>query len=300
MIKVSDFYKKLFGGKVYKVSIDAGCTCPNRDGTKGTGGCIFCSATGSGDFAAGRNFSVAEQIEQAKLLVNKKFSRKAARGEAVEKKYIAYFQNFTSTYGDEDLLLAKFREAAGAKDIVGIAIGTRPDCLSEKMLHGLGELSRETFLQVELGFQTANEKTAEYCRRGFNNETYSKAVEALHKAGNIHVVTHVIFGLPGDSEKDMLGTVKNAVSAGTDGIKITVLFVLEGIDIALDYKAGKFKVLEKNEYLLLIKKALELIPENVIIHRLTGDPPKKLLIAPEWTCDKKRVLNDLNKIIDCV
>jgi len=299
MVKVSEYYKSLFGTKVYKISIDAGCTCPNRDGKLGTGGCIFCSASGSGDFTASRNLSILEQIEQAKLLVNSKFSRKSARGEEVEKKYIAYFQNFTSTYGDEDILLEKFRIAATAKDVVGIAIGTRPDCLSKKMLEGLGELSKNHFVQIELGFQTCNEQTADYCRRGFKNQIYYEAVEKLHAAGNIHVVTHIIFGLPGDSEEDMLESVSKAVNAGTDGIKITVLFVLEGTDLAKDFAQKKFSVLEKEEYFELLKKAIKLIPESIIIHRLTGDPPKKLLIEPQWTADKKRVLNDLNKILHC-
>lgn len=308
MISVSDFYKKIFSQKVYKIAVDAGCTCPNRDGKIGWGGCIFCSQSGSGDFIPGRNLPIEKQIEEAKLLVERKFSRAAARGECVSKKYIVYFQNFTSTYagrgGDEERLFDLFERAVSAPDVVGIAIGTRPDCLSEGMLAFLGELSRRTFVQIELGLQTVNEKTAQYCRRGFSNDTYRLAVQRLHAAGlagtelgGIHVVTHVIFGLPGDSEDDMMKTVKAALVAGSDGIKITVLYVVGGTDLAAEYRAGKFKTLEKEEYYSLIQKALALLPEDMVVHRLTGDPPKRILIAPEWTSDKRRVMNEISALI---
>ncbi len=305
MIFVSDFYKKIFSQKVYKIALDAGCSCPNRDGKIGRGGCIFCSQTGSGDFIPSRSLPIEEQIEKAKTLVEGKFSRAAARGEKVSKKYIAYFQNFTSTYagpdGDESRLFDLFERAVRAPDVVGIAIGTRPDCLTEKMLAFLGELSRRTYVQIELGFQTANEATAEYCRRGFSNGTYQQAVSSLHAAaesggGCIHVVTHVIFGLPGDSASDMMNTVRESLAAGTDGIKITVLYVVEGTDLAAEYRAGKFKTLEKEEYFDLLKKALDLLPQDMVVHRLTGDPPKRILIAPEWTADKKRVMNELRTL----
>lgn len=308
MISVSDFYKKIFSQKVYKIAVDAGCTCPNRDGNLGYGGCIFCSQSGSGDFVPGASLPVEKQIEEAKALVERKFSRAAARGENVSKKYIVYFQNFTSTYagrdGDEGRLFDLFERAVSAPDVVGIAIGTRPDCLSDKMLAFLGRLSARTYVQIELGFQTANEKTAQYCRRGFGNEVYLAAVRRLHAAGlagtesgGIHVVTHVIFGLPGDSEEDMMNTVKTALGAGTDGIKITVLYVVEGTDLAAEYRAGKFKALEKEEYYSLLKKALPLLPENMVVHRLTGDPPKRILIAPEWTSDKRRVMNEIKELL---
>ncbi len=306
MISVSDFYKKIFSQKVYKIAVDAGCTCPNRDGTLGYGGCIFCSQSGSGDFVPGASLPVEKQIEEAKALVERKFSRAAARGENVSKKYIVYFQNFTSTYagqaGDEARLFDLFERACAAPDVVGIAIGTRPDCLSEGMLAFLGGLSRRTFVQIELGLQTVNENTAEYCRRGFKNEVYLAAVRRIHAVaescgGFIHVVTHIIFGLPGDSEEDMMNTVKTALGAGTDGIKITVLYVVGGTDLAADYRAGKFKTLEKEEYFSLIQKALVLLPEDMVVHRLTGDPPKRILIAPEWTSDKRRVMNEIKELI---
>ena len=306
MISVSDFYKKIFSQKVYKIAVDAGCTCPNRDGTLGYGGCIFCSQSGSGDFVPGASLPVEKQIEEAKALVERKFSRAAARGENVSKKYIVYFQNFTSTYagqaGDEARLFDLFERACAAPEVVGIAIGTRPDCLSDEMLEFLGELSRRTFVQIELGLQTVNENTAQYCRRGFGNEVYQAAVRRIHAAaescgGFIHVVTHIIFGLPGDSEEDMMNTVKTALGAGTDGIKITVLYVVGGTDLAADYRAGKFKTLTKEEYFSLIQKAVKLLPENMVVHRLTGDPPKRILIAPEWTSDKRRVMNEIKMIL---
>ena len=302
MLTVSDFYKSLFGQKVYKISVDAGCTCPNRDGTLGVGGCLFCSQNGSGDFIFGRDLAIEEQIEQAKKLVEKKFSRKAARGEGVAKKYIVYFQSFTSTYGDQKRLTALFERAVAAPDVVGIAIGTRPDCLTKEMLAFLGKLSARTFVQVELGFQTANEATADFCRRGFKNEVFFEAVGRLHAAakahgGVIHVVTHVIFGLPGDNASDMFTTVQEAVHAKTDGIKITVLYVVEGTGLARLYAEGKLRTLEKEEYYDLLREAIKLIPKEVVIHRLTGDPPKKILIAPEWTTDKKRVMNEIAALL---
>ena len=285
---VSDFYKKLFGSKVYKLSLDAGCTCPVRDGSLDSRGCIFCSQNGSGDFVPSRTLTIPEQIEEAKKLVESKITTP---------KYIAYFQNFTNTYGDLDQLSRKWNEAVSCKDIVGLAIGTRPDCLSSECLNILAELAEKTFVQVELGFQTSNEETAKYIRRHFMNDTYLNAVQALHKASSkIHVVTHIIFGLPGETSEVMMNTVRFVVAAGTDGIKIMNLYVLKNTDLALDYERGLFKALDFQEYLELLKQALTIIPNNIVVHRLTGDPPKSQLIAPEWVKNKKRVLNELKKL----
>lgn len=292
---VSDYYKQLFGTKVYKLSIDAGCTCPTRDGTLGTGGCIFCSANGSGDFTPSRQLSISQQIEQAKKLVDAKFSRK----KNVPKKYIAYFQNFTNTYGDHERLKSLYQEAIDCQDVVGISIATRPDCLDDDILQFIALLSKKTFVQLELGFQTATEETAKYVRRGFTNSVYDAAVRRAHNASpSIHVVTHVIFGLPGDTPELMLNSVKHALTAGTDGLKLTVLYVLKGTDLEKDFAAGKFNVLEMEEYVALVEQALKIIPENIVIHRLTGDPPKSLLAAPQWTTDKKRVLNVMKDLLD--
>lgn len=289
---VSSFYKKLFGCKVYKISLDAGCTCPTRDGTKGSRGCIFCSATGSGDFAASRNKPVSEQIEDAKKLV---------AGKIADGKYIAYFQNFTNTYGDPERLGKLYEEAAFAKDICGISIGTRPDCLNEEILKSISKLcdkgdEKNPFLvSIELGLQTVNEKSAEFIRRGFPLEEYFKAVKKIRETDSrIHIVTHAIFGLPGESEKDMVDTVRT-ICQTADGIKISCLHILKGTDLYDLWEKGEVPVLEEEEYYALIGKALEVIPEDFVIHRLTGDGAKSILAAPMWTANKRRVHNELSR-----
>lgn len=291
---VSAFYKSIFGNKVYKISLDAGCTCPNRDGTIGTGGCIFCSNSGSGDFVPSKNLSIAKQIEEAKKLVENKIKNQSKN----QNQYIAYFQNFTNTYGNISILSKKWNEALSCSQIVGIALGTRPDCLGDEVLQVLSKLANKTFLQIELGFQTSNETSSKYIRRGFSNNVYFDAVKKLKNANpKIHIVTHVIFGLPGETEVDMLQTVKDVVNAKSDGIKITSLYILKNTDLATDYFSKKFEPIEMDEYFSLIEKALKIIPENMIIHRLTGDPPKNLLIEPTWTTDKKRTLNMVNNLL---
>ena len=291
---VSTFYKSIFGNKVYKISLDAGCTCPNRDGTIGTGGCIFCSNSGSGDFVPSKNLSIAKQIEEAKKLVENKMKNHSKN----QNQYIAYFQNFTNTYGNISILSEKWNEALSCSQIVGLALGTRPDCLGDEVLQVLSKLANKTFLQIELGFQTSNETSSKYIRRGFSNNVYFDAVKKLKNANpKIHIVTHVIFGLPGETEVDMLKTVKDVVNAKSDGIKITSLYILKNTDLATDYFSKKFEPIEMDEYFNLIEKALKIIPENMIIHRLTGDPPKNLLIEPTWTTDKKRTLNIVNNLL---
>ena len=287
---VGEFYKEKFGSKVYKIAIDAGCTCPTRDGTKGNKGCIFCSANGSGDFVPSKKLSISEQIKQAKEIIQKKVKK--------EIKYIAYFQNFTNTYGDEKLLVQKYNEAINCENVCGISIATRPDCISSSILKEIAALCKKTFVTIELGFQTSKEESADYIRRGFSNQEYLETVNRIHQADSrIHVVTHLIFGLPGETHDDMMNSVKFCLNAKTDGIKFTVLYVLKGTDLEKDYQAGKFDVLEMDEYFALLKSALELIPPKIVIHRLTGDGPKKLLIAPMWTANKKNVLNAINNTI---
>ena len=287
---VGEFYKEKFGSKVYKIAIDAGCTCPTRDGTKGNKGCIFCSANGSGDFVPSKKLSISEQIKQAKEIIQKKVKK--------EIKYIAYFQNFTNTYGDEKLLVKKYNEAINCENVCGISIATRPDCISSSILKEIAALCKKTFVTIELGFQTSKEESADYIRRGFSNQEYLEAVKRIHQADSrIHVVTHLIFGLPGENHEDMMNSVKFCLNAKTDGIKFTVLYVLKGTDLEKDYQAGKFDVLEMDEYFAMLKSALELIPPKIVIHRLTGDGPKKLLIAPMWTANKKNVLNAINNTI---
>lgn len=289
-LSASEFYKSIFGCKAYKIAIDAGCTCPNRDGTCGTRGCIFCSQSGSGDFAANRLLPISRQVENAKKLVQ------AKNKEGV---FIAYFQNFTNTYGDAIQLKQKYYQALACPGVKAIAIATRPDCLSGEILQILQELAQKTFVIVELGLQTSDEKTAEYIHRGYKTPVFEKAVKALHEcAPNIHVVCHVIFGLPGESAEKMIKTVQYAVNCGIDGIKICVLHILEGTDLAEEWRNGKIKCLNMEEYFEILGQALKIIPPGVVIHRLTGDGAKRILLAPMWTADKKRVHNALKKYIE--
>nr|WP_318680798.1 TIGR01212 family radical SAM protein [uncultured Treponema sp.] len=304
-LSVNEYYKKTFGHKVYKLSLDAGCTCPNRDGTKGTGGCIFCSASGSGEFSADRNLSITEQIEKAKQLVQHKIKNENLSSS----NYIAYFQNFTNTYGDENSLIQKYTEALKNPSIAGISIATRPDCLSQSILKKINELSKTEFpvplkkqkkhFSIELGLQTSCQKSVEYINRRYQNEEYTDAVLHIKKLNpDIHIVTHIIFGLPSETEEDMLNSVKFAVNAGTDGIKIQVLNVLKGTRLEEEYLKTKFHIMQIDEYFELVKKALKIIPPEIVIHRLTGDGAKRLLIEPKWVSDKKFVLNNfLNKIL---
>lgn len=281
--KLSDYLQARFGCKVYKLALDGGMTCPNRDGTCGTGGCIFCGGDGSGAFAQSGQ-SVWEQIEQAKTRVRAKMK---------DGKYIAYFQNFTNTYAPVSYLEPLFQAALEHPDIVALSIGTRPDCLPPEVLSLLERLNRQKPVWVELGLQTIHEDTARYIRRGYALPVYAQAVEALHARG-LEVITHVILGLPGESKERMLETVRYAGSM-TDGIKLQLLHILRGTDLALDYEAGNVPVMELDEYCDLVLDCLRVLPPQVVIHRLTGDGAKKDLIAPLWSGDKKRVLNTLNR-----
>lgn len=281
---LNSYLKEKFGCKVYKISLDCGFTCPNRDGTLGYGGCIFCSEGGSGDFAESRSMSVTEQIESGK----EKVKNKIKTG-----KYIAYFQAFTNTYADVNTLEKIFSEAINHPDIVALSVATRPDCLEQEKVELLGRLNKIKPIFVELGLQTVNEKTAKYIRRGYTLDVYDDAVERLHEQG-INVVTHIIIGLPYETKEDMLSSVKYVYKV-TDGIKLQLLHILKGTDLAKDYFEQKFEVLTLEEYTDIIAECIEIIPENVVIHRLTGDGAKKNLIAPLWSADKKKVLNTINK-----
>ena len=280
------YLRERFGCKVYKISINGGFTCPNRDGTLGTGGCIFCSAGGSGDFAESPELSITQQIENGKERVKNKIK---------SGKYIAYFQAFTNTYAPVEVLREKYTEAVNHRDIVMLSVATRPDCLPNEVIDLLKEINNIKPVSVELGLQTIHEKSAEYIRRGYNLECYNDAVRRLKEAG-LEVVCHIILGLPGESKKDMLQSVEYACNSGIDGIKLQLLHVLRGTDLAKDYEAGKFKTLTFEEYLDIIKDCIKVIPKNIVIHRLTGDGAKKDLIAPLWSADKKRVLNAISKL----
>ena len=286
-LSFNKYLKDKFGQKIYKISLDGGFTCPNRDGKTGTRGCIFCSKGGSGDFAESREMSITEQIESGKKKVEKKIK---------SGKYIAYFQAFTNTYAPVEILRQKYEEAINHPDIVALSIATRPDCLGDDVLRLLNEMNKTKPVFVELGLQTIHQKSAKYIRRGYDLSVYDKAVRDLKKIG-VNVVVHVILGLPNESENDMLETVKYVCESGANGIKLQLLHVINGTDIAKDYEKGLFKTLEFDEYVNLIVKCVKIIPKDIVIHRLTGDGAKKDLIAPLWSADKKRVLNAINKAL---
>lgn len=288
MIMLSDHYRQTFGCKVYKLSLDGGFTCPNRDGTLGTRGCIFCSEKGSGEFAEGSCGSISRQLERAKERV---------RGKNREGKYIAYFQSFTNTYAPVAVLEQRYREAIAPEDIVGLAVATRPDCLPEEVVDLLARINRIKPVSVELGLQTVHEDTARYLRRGYPTAVYLDAVKRL-KAAGLEVVTHIILGLPGETEEMMMETTRQAVAAGTDGVKFHLLHVLRGTDLEQEYLRGRVEPLSLERYGQILKACISCLPEHIIVHRITGDGAKRDLIAPAWSADKKRVLNYLYKILD--
>lgn len=282
-VRLSDHYRKKFGCKVYKLSIDAGFTCPNRDGTVGSGGCIFCNADGGSAFAA-KDGSIAGQLKQARQKVSFKGGEK----------FIAYFQSFTNTYAPVEQLEDYYRQAIAHEDVVGLAIGTRPDCLPEPVMELLAKINGEKPVTVELGLQTIHPESVRYIRRGYENPVYFDAVSRLKSAG-IEVVTHIILGLPGETPEMMVQTTKAAVDAGTDGVKFHLLHVLRGAALEKDYALGKFRCLELPEYARILDSCLAVLPVETVVHRLTGDGAKKDLIAPMWSADKKRVLQYLNQ-----
>lgn len=283
---LNSYLKDRFGCKVYKIALDGGFTCPNRDGTVGTDGCIFCSKGGSGDFAESREKSISEQIADGKKRVSKKIK---------DGKYIAYFQAFTNTYAPVERLRELYTEAISQPDIAALSIGTRPDCLGENVLALLDEMNKRVPVFVELGLQTIHEDTARYIRRGYDLSVYDKAVADLHKIG-VNVVTHLIIGLPGESKEDMLRSVEY-VCKMTDGIKLQLLHILRGTDLETEYNSGKIKELTLEEYTDIIRDCVKIIPKSVVVHRLTGDGAKKDLIAPMWSADKKNVLNTINRAL---
>ena len=286
-ITASDFYRSRFGCKVYKLSLDGGFTCPNRDGTLDTRGCIFCSAYGGGEFAEGLCESVAVQLEKAK-------ARVAAKNKGG--KYIAYFQSFSGTYAPVERLRQLYLEAIAPEDIVGLSIGTRPDCLGEDVINLLREINAIKPVSIELGLQTIHEATAEYIRRGYPTDVYLDAVKRL-KAADLDVVTHIILGLPGETKEMAVETTRQAVNAATDGIKFHLRHVLAGTDLETEYQAGKFSCLTLEEYGEILNACLAVLPAHTVVHRITGDGAKRDLIAPLWSADKKRVLNYLNRTL---
>ena len=283
---LNTYYRERFGYKVYKLSLDGGMTCPNRDGTKGKTGCIFCSEKGSGEFAEPFCEDIAIQLENAK----KRVEHKCPSG-----KYIPYFQSFSGTYAPIEHLRKIYFEAIKPDYTVGLSIATRPDCLPREVIDLLAEINKTKPVFIELGLQTVHGSTSKYIKRGYETKVYFEAVEKLKKTG-VNVVTHIILGLPNETEEMMLETVRR-VGKVSDGIKFHLLYVVKGTPLEEEYKRGKIKEYTLEEYAKLLKKCIALLPKNVVVHRITGDGDKKNLIYPLWTADKKRVLNYLRKFL---
>lgn len=278
------FLREKFGEKVFKISLDAGFSCPNRDGTISRGGCIYCSERGSGDFAGDRNFSICSQFHDIKSMMNKKWK---------SGKYIAYFQAYTNTYGDIKVLREKYEEALSQEGVVALAIATRPDCLANDVIKLLSDLNKKVYTWVELGLQTTSEKTAKLINRGYTLKVFEDALYRL-RANNIDTVVHSIFGLPGETKEDMIDTIKYLSNKDIQGIKLHLLHLLKETPLVNLYEQGKLKFLEQEEYVGLVTKAITMLPENIVIHRLTGDAPRNLLIGPMWSLKKWEVLNAID------
>lgn len=282
---LNKFYRERFGHKVYKLSLDAGMTCPNRDGTLDTRGCIFCSAGGSGDFASSRMLSITEQIAEAR----QRISRKIKQG-----RYIAYFQAYTNTYAHIDYLRKVYYEAISCDDIVGLSIATRPDCINDSILDLLSELNRIIPVFVELGLQTIHQSTAEFIRRGYNLDVFHNTVQNLSYIG-INIVVHLILGLPYETKDNMLDSVKYLNTLPVNGVKLQLLHILKNTDLAKLYNEGLFDTLSLEEYTCILAECIELLRPDIVIHRMTGDGRKSDLISPLWSGNKKMVLNYINK-----
>lgn len=294
---LNSYLKNRFEKKIYKISLDAGMTCPNRDGTIDTRGCIFCSEGGSGDFAGSCSLSITEQINTGKTLVSKKIKNEDNTGQ-----YIAYFQAYTNTYAPIDRLRTIYMEAATNKDIVAISIATRPDCIDAQIMDLIYEIHQIKPVFIELGLQTSNEESASFIRRGYTNKIFEDAInlitiynDKLHSNNPIHIVVHTIIGLPNEDYPVMLETIKYINQFPIHGIKLQLLHILTNTDLAKEYEKNPFKVLSLEEYTDILIKLLENLREDIVIHRMTGDGPKNILIAPEWSKNKRNVLNYINK-----
>ncbi len=281
---LNEYLKNTFGEKVYKISLNGGMTCPNRDGTLSSKGCIFCSKGGSGEFSADKMLSITEQISQAKQRITSKTDCK---------KFIAYFQPFTNTYADIEYLRKIYYEAIAPDEIVALSIATRPDCISDEVIELLDEINKIKPVWIELGLQTIHKSSSDYIRRFYELKVYDNAVTKL-KAIGVNIITHIILGLPNETKEMMLESVRYAAER-SGGIKLQLLHVLKNTDLLEDYEKGLFKTLSLEEYIDILCDSIEHLPENVVVHRLTGDGDKKILVAPMWSADKKRVLNTINK-----
>lgn len=285
---LNDYLINTFGTKVYKIALNANMSCPNRDGSIGHKGCIFCSEGGSGDFAGNPLESIKDQIENGKKLLSGKYHGNS---------FIAYFQAFTNTYAPVSYLKKVYLEAAMHPDVVCVSIATRPDCINEQIVDLLKEINKIKPVWVELGLQTIHDTSIDYIRRGYDNCVYDQAVKLLNNA-NIETIVHMIIGLPGESKEMMLETARYIADSKVKGIKLQLLHVLMNTDLADDYENGCFETLSLEEYTDILSDIIEILPPDMVIHRITGDAPKKLLIAPKWSSDKKNVLNTINKVFE--
>ncbi|MEQ8153977.1 MAG: TIGR01212 family radical SAM protein [Clostridiaceae bacterium] len=287
-LSLNYFLRKKFGEKIFKISLDAGFSCPNRDGKISSGGCLFCSERGSGDYAGDREFSIEKQFQHIKEMMAKKWKKG---------KYIAYFQAYTNTYAPVQVLKEKYQEALNQKDVVALAIATRPDCLSEEVLDLLEEINKKVYLWVELGLQTVHDKTAKLINRGYSLNVFEKAVDDLRARG-IDVVVHTIFGLPEETREEMLETVRYVAKKDIQGIKFHLLHLMKDTPMVKLYEQGRLKFLSQEDYIDLICKSINIIPQSMVIHRLTGDAPRSLLIGPMWSLKKWEVLNSIDKTLE--
>lgn len=287
-LSLNHFLREKFGEKIFKISLDAGFSCPNRDGKISKGGCLFCSERGSGDFSGDRNFSIENQFIDIKNMMANKWKNG---------KYIAYFQAYTNTYAPIDILKEKYNEALKQKDVVGLAIATRPDCLSEEVLDLLEEINKNVYVWIELGLQTVSDATAKLINRGYTLDVFEKALEDLRKR-NIDVVVHTIFGLPKENKEDMLNTIKYLSNKDIQGIKFHLLHLMKDTPMVKLYEKGMLEFLSKEDYIDLICKSICMLPENIVVHRLTGDAPRDLLIGPMWSLKKWEILNEIDKIME--
>ncbi len=282
------FLRNKFGEKVFKISLDGGFSCPNRDGTISKGGCLFCSERGSGDFAGDRDFSISRQFNDIKTMMSKKWK---------SGKYIAYFQAYTNTYAPIDVLKQRYEEALKQDGVVALAIATRPDCLGDEVLDLLEEINKKFYVWVELGLQTCNDETARKINRGYKLEVFEDAIKRL-KERNIDFVVHSIFGLPGETKEDMLKTVEYIAHSGAQGVKFHLLHLMKGTPLVKLYERGELEFLEEEDYIDLLCKSVEMLPQEMVIHRLTGDAPRDLLIGPMWSLKKWEILNAIDRTME--
>lgn len=281
----NEYYRTLYGDKVYRIALDAGCTCPNRDGTLGNRGCIFCSGVGSGEFAAERTLSVSDQLRQAKMKVSEK---------CTSHKYIAYFQNFSNTYGDEEKLSAKYYEAISDEEVVGISIATRPDVISDRMYEILTGLALRTHVWIELGLQSVHESSAKWIRRGYSLPVFEETVRRLNQIPGLDIIVHVIMDLPCETKTQMMETIDYCAHLPIHGLKIANLNVLRDTDLGEQYLREPFPLMEQDEYIEFLGKIVTRLSPNLVVYRMTGDGAKRNLIAPMWVANKRQTRNRID------